>query len=90
MIVQDLVHDNKNLCHLWHRRLGHLHYREFLILRGLVTGFLEFSIEKKGLCRGCTLGNNTTYYFPRSESRTKGILDRIHLYVNGMMLVASL
>jgi hypothetical protein len=25
--VQDLVHDNDNLCELWHRRLGHLHYR---------------------------------------------------------------
>jgi hypothetical protein len=27
--VQDLVHDSDNLCELWHRRLGHLHYREF-------------------------------------------------------------
>jgi hypothetical protein len=43
--VQDLVHDNDNLCELWHKRLGHLHYRALLILRGIVTGLPEFSIE---------------------------------------------
>jgi hypothetical protein len=25
--VQALVHDSDNLCELWHRRMGHLHYR---------------------------------------------------------------
>jgi hypothetical protein len=32
-----LVHDNENLCELWHKRLRHLHYRALLILRGIVT-----------------------------------------------------
>jgi hypothetical protein len=41
---QDLVHDNDNLCDLWHRRLGHLHYRELMILRGIVRGLPEFMI----------------------------------------------
>jgi hypothetical protein len=44
--VQYLVHESDNLCEIWHRRLGHLHYREFTILRGIVIGLLEFSIEK--------------------------------------------
>jgi hypothetical protein len=25
--MQDLVHDSDNLCELWHRRIGHLHYK---------------------------------------------------------------
>jgi hypothetical protein len=43
--VQALVHDNDNLCELWLRRLGHLHYRDFMITWGIVIGLLEFSIE---------------------------------------------
>jgi hypothetical protein len=42
------------------------------------------------VCRGCALGNNSKVDFPRSESRSKGILDLIHSYVSGMMSVASL
>jgi hypothetical protein len=34
--VQALVHDSNNLCELWH-----LHYKEFIILRGIVTGLPE-------------------------------------------------
>jgi hypothetical protein len=36
-LVQDLVHNSDNLCKLWHRSLGHLHYRELLIMRAIVT-----------------------------------------------------
>jgi hypothetical protein len=81
--VQDLVHDSDNLCELWHRRLGHLHYRALSILRGIVTGLPEFSIEQQGVCRGCALGKNAKDAFPSSESRSKGILDLIHSYVSG-------
>ena len=31
--VQALVHYSENLCELWHRRMGHLHYRALPILR---------------------------------------------------------
>jgi hypothetical protein len=62
--VQDLVHDSDNLCELWHRRLGHLHYRALSILRGIVTGLPEFSIEQQGVCRGCALGKNAKADFP--------------------------
>jgi hypothetical protein len=40
--IQALVHDNDSLCELWHRRLGHLHYKVLSILRGIVTSFPEF------------------------------------------------
>jgi hypothetical protein len=44
--IQDLVHNNDNLCDLWHKRLGHLHYRELLIVKGIVTCVPKFSIEQ--------------------------------------------
>jgi hypothetical protein len=61
-----------------------------LILREIVTGLLEFSIEQQGVCRGCALGKNSKDSFPSSKSRSKGILDLIHSYVSGSMSVASL
>jgi hypothetical protein len=59
------------------------------ILRGIVTGLPEFSIEQQGVCRGCALGKNAKDSFPSNESRSKGILDLIHSYVSGSMSVAS-
>jgi hypothetical protein len=85
-----LVHDSDNLCELWHRRLGHLHYRALSILRGIVTGLPEFRIVQQGVCRGCALGKNAKAAFPSSESRSKGILDLIHSYVSGSMSTTSL
>jgi hypothetical protein len=43
--VQALVHNSDNQCDLWHRRLGHLHYKALSILRGIVTSLPEFGIE---------------------------------------------
>jgi hypothetical protein len=40
-----LVHDSDNMCELWHRRMGHLHYKMLLILREIVTGLPDFSVE---------------------------------------------
>jgi hypothetical protein len=56
--VRALVHDsdNDNLCELWHRRMGHLHHRALPILREIVTGLPEFSVEQQGVCKGCALG----------------------------------
>lgn len=44
--VQALVHDNENLCELWRRRMGHLHYRALPIMREMVTGLPELSVEQ--------------------------------------------
>jgi hypothetical protein len=53
--------------------IGHCQF-----LREIVTGLPDFSIEQKGMCRGCALGKNAKDDFPSSESRSKGILDIIH------------
>jgi len=43
--VQALVHDSHNLCGLWHRRMGHLDYKELLIMREIFIGLPYFSVE---------------------------------------------
>jgi hypothetical protein len=87
-LVQPLAHDSDSLCELWHGILGHLHYRDFLILRGIVIGLPEFMIDQKGVCKGCALGKNSKDTFPSSEIRSKGILDLSN--VRGLILVESL
>jgi hypothetical protein len=34
--VQALVHNNDNLCELWHKRIGHMHHKALPILREIV------------------------------------------------------
>jgi hypothetical protein len=43
--IQALVHDNDNRCELWHKRMGHLHYKTLSILKDIVTSLLDFSDE---------------------------------------------
>jgi len=89
--IQALVHHNDNLCELFHRRLGHLHYRVLSILiRGVVTSLLEFNVEYQGVCRECALGNNAKATFQSSESSSKGVLDIIHSSISGTMSIASM
>jgi hypothetical protein len=87
-LVQALLHDSDNLCELWHKRMGHLHYRVLPILREIVTGLLDFSVEQQGVCKGCVLSKNVKAAFPSSKSKSKGILDLIHTDVSGPMFVA--
>jgi hypothetical protein len=87
-IETTLVHDSDNLCELWHRRMGHLHYKALSILREIVISLLDFSVEQQGMYRGCALGKNTKAIFPSNESRSKGILDIIHSDVSGPVSVA--
>jgi hypothetical protein len=44
----------------------------------------------EGVCRGCALGKNVKRPFPRSENRSKEILNLIHSDVCGPMPVKSL
>jgi hypothetical protein len=44
-LVQALVHTSDNLCGLWNKRIGHLHHKEFHVLREIVIGIPEFNIE---------------------------------------------
>jgi hypothetical protein len=56
----------------------------------MVTGIPELQEEHEGICRRCTLGKNTKGPYPNSDSRSKGILDLVHLDVCGPMIVSSL
>ena len=67
------------------RRIGHLHYSLLQIFRNIVIGLPEFSIELQGVFIGCALGRNSNDFFSSNKSRSKGILDLIHLGVCGMM-----
>jgi hypothetical protein len=88
--VRTLVHNNDNLCKLWHKRMEHLHHKALPILRERVTGLPEFSIEQHGVCEGCTLGKHVKATFPSNEHRSKGILDLVHSNVCGPMSAASI
>jgi hypothetical protein len=39
-----LVHGSDNLCELWHRRLGHLHYGALPLLKDMVQGLSDFKV----------------------------------------------
>jgi hypothetical protein len=88
--TQSLVHDEVNPSELWHRRYAHLHYQAFPSLNQMVVGVPELQPVHEGVCRGCALGKNVKKPFPSSENRSKEILNLIHSYVCGPMLVKSL
>jgi len=73
-----LVHDNDNLCEIWHRILGNLQKQKFPILRNMVIGLPKFGTKHQGVCRGCALGKKAKSYFPSNDSRSKEILDLVH------------
>jgi hypothetical protein len=53
---QALFHSSSiDLCELWHRRMAHLHHGAFNVLKEIVTGLPEFSVEHQGVCKGCAL-----------------------------------
>jgi hypothetical protein len=85
-----LVHDEVNPNELWHRRYAHINYQALPFLRKMVEGILELKSTHEGICKGCALGKNIKKPFPSSNNRSKEILDLIHSYVCGPMLVRSL
>jgi hypothetical protein len=84
------TNNNNDLCEIWHRRMAHLHHGTLRVLRELVTGVPDFSLEHHELCKGCILGKYTKTAFPSSDSRAAGILDLIHSDVCGPMSLTSL
>jgi transposase InsO family protein len=82
--------NSSDLCELWHMRMAHLHHGDLRVLREIVTGVQDFSIEHQELCKGCALGKYTKTAFPSSDNRETSILDLIHSDVCGPMSLASL
>jgi hypothetical protein len=62
------VHDNENLCELWHKRLGHLHHGALPILKDMVQGLPDFKVQKEGVCKGCALSKHVKAAFPNNEA----------------------
>jgi transposase InsO family protein len=69
--------------------MGYLHHKALPLLRRMVTGLPDFSLDHQGVCRGCALGKNVKATFPSSETRSKGIFDLIHSDVGKPMSVTS-
>lgn len=88
--VQALLHDSSSSSELWHRRLGHLHFRALPSLEKMVKGIPKLSHVHDGTCKGCTMGKNIKRQFHSSESRSKEILDLVHSDLCGPMSIASL
>ena len=79
------MHKTINLCELWHRRFGHLHYGAHLGLQNIVM--TDFHNEHDGVCRGCALGKNAKRSFPSSSRRSKGNLDLVHSDICGYIQI---
>jgi len=67
-----------------------LHHGAFNVLKEIVTGLLEFSVEHQGVCKGCALGKYSKTAFLGSDNKSKGILDLIRSDVCGTMSTVSL
>jgi transposase InsO family protein len=85
-----MLHDTISLSELSHTRIAHIHHRALTYLRKMVTILPEIQVQDNGVCTGCALGKNFNGSFLSSDSRSKGILDLIHLYVCGPMTTSSL
>jgi hypothetical protein len=88
--AEALLHDTIILSELWHRILAQIHYRALPTIGKMVKCLPEIQNHHKGVCKGCALGKNVKGSFPRSENRSKEILDLIHSYVCGPMTIALL
>ena len=75
---------------LWHRRLGHLHYKALSDLQNMVCGMPSISLSKNEICKGCMLSKNIKKAFPSSDNRAHCILDLVHSDVCGIMSSPSL
>ena len=89
-LSQALVHIEVSPCEIWHRRLGHLHYKILPTLNSMVNGIPELKEDHEEVCKGCALGKNVKKPFGSNTSRSKEILDLIHFNFCGPMSIKSL
>ena len=84
--IKYMVHHFIIPCNLWHRILGHLHYKPIPGLQQMVKGMPIFDFEHNSVCRGCALRKNVKIvFFSSSSTRSKGILDLVHYDICGPM-----
>jgi hypothetical protein len=85
-----LTQSTERPCELWHRRLAHVNYKALPYVRKVVRGLPKFKVDHEGVCKGCAKGKNIKNPFPKSDSKTKVILELIHSDVCGPMPSTSL
>jgi transposase InsO family protein len=85
-----MTHAIENSCELWHRRLAHINYKALPYICKAVTGLPELKGDHKDVCNGCAQGKNIKNPFPKRDSKTKGVLELIHLDVCGPMPSSSI
>jgi hypothetical protein len=70
---------------IWHRRLGHLGEQDIrhLARHKMVTGLQLDPNDKLGPCDGCAKGKHPQAPFPKSGTRAKAVLDRLHMDLQG-------
>lgn len=78
LVNQALVHIEISPYELWHRRVGHLHYKILPTLNSIVNGILNLKEEHEDVCKGCALGKIAKKPFGHSTSRAQEILDLLH------------
>jgi len=73
------IHITVNPSELWHRILSHIHYKALPIVSKMVIGFPEIQVNHDGICKGCAQARkNVKILFPRSDKKSKGVLDIMH------------
>jgi hypothetical protein len=75
---------------MWHRRMAHLGHGALKIMSRIVTGIPSFSTEHHEICKGCALGKFVRAPFPRSDYKSKGIVDLVHTDIYGPMSSMSI
>ena len=85
-----LVHDEVSPNEIWHRRLGHLHFKALPDLQKMVSGMPNLDFSQKEICKGCSLGKIVKKSLPSSMHSSKVILELIHSDICGPMSSPSL
>jgi hypothetical protein len=88
--VQTLAQDATRSNELWHKILGHIHYKSLPDIQKMVCGMPSIYLSKNEICKGCMLGKNVKKAFPRIDNRAQGILYMVHSDVCGPMSSPSL
>jgi hypothetical protein len=86
--AQAFLHTSGILCNLWHRRMGHLHHIALPLLRRWSLGSQNSVWTSRGCVKATHLARMSRKPFV-GETRSKGILDKIHSDIGGPMSVAS-
>ena len=84
--------DNVSPTYLWHCRFGHLHTPTLKLCQNqnLVRGLPSTIFKSIDICEGCMYGKMAQKSFPLSNSKTKELLQLVHMDVCGPITPNSL